>query len=148
MRNSEEVQVDETRYIFQKYGGRKSTDLFWRLAQLMGKPIAAIFSEGADAEIKMKMIGDAISGLFSSLSPGEFVKLMEDLMDGSSIIANGKHETINFDRDFRGRTGHLLKVARKMIEFQYENFLADLAGMFPEFAAKIQQGIAAKAKAA
>lgn len=143
---SEEILVDETKYAVTQYSAGKSLRLLTTLAKVMGEPISIITGSGLDAKVGPELIGSAIKSLANSASPTEIESLAKAILEGVIIYsAEGHGRQINFDLDFAGKIGHLFKVLKAVLAFQYSDFLAGLADVMPEPAAKDKQVTRVKA---
>ncbi len=131
--------VDEIEYQVSNYTAKKGLKLLTRLVKVAGKPIG-ILAGGAK---KMEEAGgegvlaDAIEALTQGLDEDSTLSLVMDLVDGIIINANGRERLVIFDTDFQGKLGHLFKVLKEVVQFQFSDFLGGLAAMQPAIAAKL-----------
>lgn len=139
-KQSEDFFIDETKYSVTQYSAGKSIKLLASLAKIMGEPLSIITGGGLDATVGPALIGAAIKSLASSASPEDIERLAKSILEGVVIYGSEGHgRQINFDLDFAGRIGHLFKVLKAVLAFQYSDFLADLAVVMPETVAKDKQ---------
>lgn len=137
-RSSEEIYVDNKRYLVTHYSGSKSLKLLHRLAKIVGEPIGLMSAQGLDSSVGPELIGQAIRSLTQSCTPEEFEKLARDVLEGCQVYDDESMNMrmINFDLDFSGNIGHLFKLLKEVLTFQYSDFLGGIAAVMPEPAVK------------
>lgn len=137
--NTTEFDVDGIKYSSTKYAASRGLKLSVRLLKLIGKPagiLAPVFSNKESlkdllaSDLDMNVIGEAIGALVGQLDADDVVDLARELLATTQIIADGKYRDVNFDLDFAGNYGSLLKLLQKVVEFQFASFFAGgLAGV-------------------
>lgn len=138
---SERFDIDGVGYQVSQYSASKALRLLAKLAKVAGKPVAMMTAGGMDSDIKPDILAAAIEALTESASPEEMVSLCKEILDGVYIFRpDGQQTAIAFDIDFQGRMGHLFRVLKKVLTFQYADFLGDLAAAAPVAAAKAKPG--------
>src|SRR3990172_1463647 len=129
-REVEEVEIDGTRYSVSQYSAGKAVRLLAKLVKLVGRPIGILTGAGMDSEIKTDLIASALEALGSSVEPEDLEKLVREILEGTIIFTeDGKNRQIVFDTDFTGRIGHLFRVLKHVLSYQYADFLGDLAAV-------------------
>lgn len=132
-------EVDDIEYQVSNYTAKKGLKLLTRLVKVAGRPIG-ILAGGAS---KMEEVGgegivaDAIEALAQGLDENSTLSLIMDLVEGIIINADGRERLVVFDTDFQGKLGHLFKVLKEIVQFQFSDFLGGLAAMRPAIAAKL-----------
>lgn len=133
-----EVEIDGTKYEFEKWGAEDATDALLDIAGIVGKPlgmgVAALFGRDEDGKAGMdkKLDPDAIGKVMEALS-GQvgankaIVKGLIKKLASEKVIANGAKIT-SFNTYYSDRMSHLMKVVRAGLEVQYGNFFGEILG--------------------
>jgi len=100
-----------------------------QLAHLLGDSLAAIMSEGADAELTQKLLGTAVEKLLMKLDSVDVEKLAKTMIEGY-VLCDGKK--VIFEAHFSGKYGELLKVLKEVANANYLNFFEDLTSLNTE----------------
>lgn len=137
MRKDKELYLDGTRYIIGQYNARNAVALLVKLSKIIGKPLGILTAqtERDTEETKKRLIGEAIEALTSRLESDETLSLIDQILKETSIIDGDTNRPIIFDIDFAGKLGHLFKLLKEILTFQYADFLGDLAAITPSMAA-------------
>lgn len=138
-RKSEDFEIDGVRYSTTQYSGTKGLTLFAKIAKIAGKPIGILVGSGLDAEVKPNMIGLAVEALTQNLEPEDFVKTIKEILEGTIIYTDGENRPIIFDKDFGGGIGHLFKLLKHVLAFQYSDFLGGIAEITPAITVRSKQ---------
>lgn len=136
MIKDKDLILDGTRYVLSQYTARNAVALLVKLSKIIGKPLGILTGQTEkDSEaVKKKLIGEAIDALTSNLEADETITLIEQILKGVSIIDGDTNRPLVFDIDFAGRLGHLFKLLKEVLMFQYSDFLGDLAAITPSIA--------------
>jgi len=129
MRNSTEFEVDGARYRTTKYPATKGLKILTRLSQVAGEPMAMLMSEDLDKDVSPSFVGAAVRALVEKLDEDLVEMLVKDILSGTDIIDGSKTRPVLpcFDEEFAGRFGHLFKVLKEIVGFQYGDFFGGLA---------------------
>lgn len=135
MLKSEEIVVDDRKYRVSQYTAGTGLKIFTKLAKLIGGPLSMLASKGMDAEVSGDLLGNAVSALTSQLEPDATLALTKEILLNTQISDNDKYRDITFDYDFAGRFGHLSKLLKEILKFQYADFLGELVAITPNISA-------------
>ena len=148
-RRTADLEIDGVKYFTTQYPATKGHKLLIRLVKMLGKSVTSAMSVAGenilDAKINGELIGAAIEPLLESLDENTADKLVKDILETTDVIdEKGKTSLLTaFDVHFAGRYGHLYKVLKEVLAFQYGNFF----GVIAEAKARLRQaGGAIKAK--
>lgn len=136
MRGTTEFELDGSRYSCGQYSATKATKMLAKLAKLVGKPIGMLSAAGEGAEVTPDLLGAVIEAVTSQIEPDEFVALVKDILEGVHVVDENGNRPVVFDSDFSGRIGHMMKVVRKVLEFQFSDFFGDLTASIGGLAVK------------
>lgn len=134
MRTPFEFEVNGIRYSSNQYRGNRALILFAKLLKILGPSILGMLTastktpKGRKPEDldKMQIVATLLSSvteIFTQIDPEEFPKLANEILEGTLIFIDGINEQANVDKHFGGRIGDLFLVMRKLIFFQFANFL-------------------------
>lgn len=127
-RNSEDIEIDGTRYTLTQYPATTAVKLLVKLTKVIGKPVAIITAAGLDASLSMSLVSEAVDALSQNLDPDQFDKMIKEILSGTRFhLEDGKSRELIFDMDFQGRIGHLFKLLKAVLQFQYSDFLGEIA---------------------
>lgn len=131
MAGLESVEVDGESYQLGLWTVDKSMDILVWLAKRVGGPIGTMMAVGAssgtdkdklDASLDA-MLGPAIQGALADLTPQDIKQHMRSIT-GEDILVGGTK--VDWNIHYRRKTGHMFKVARAVLEYQYDDFLGEL----------------------
>lgn len=134
-RHTETFEVDGVTYHATHYSADKGMILLAKIVKLIGAPIA-IGMASMDKEASSELLNDAVNAFTANLIPEEFNKMAKDILAEMSIDAEEGKRPLNYALDFSGRIGHLLKVLKKTLDFQYNDFLAEIVASAPQLVTK------------
>ncbi len=126
MQRSTEFAVGDRRYQTTQYPATKGLKLLTRLSKIVGKPLG-MFASRLDEKATPDLIGNAIEAMLAQVDEEIVVKLVDDILSSTQIIENSTYRPINFNIDFAGSYGHLFKVIKEILSFQYSDFFGELA---------------------
>ena len=135
MRKDKDFYIDDVHYLVTQYPARLALQLLVRLSKIIGKPLGILTAQTDDEEVKKNLIGEAIDALTQRIDADETLNLVEQLLKCVTIFDGNTNRQIIFDIDFQGRLGHLFKLLKEVLSFQYADFLGDLAAITPTMAA-------------
>jgi len=123
-----EKEVDGIVYKIEQFPTTKAIRVLTQLGNLLGPSLQDVVG-GAGVKEKSeqsKFFGKAIGELLSRMDKESNVALAKQLIES---VLRGEGAKINFELDFRGKLGHLLKLLVAVLEVNYSNFLEDLLGI-------------------
>ena len=149
MRHTEEFTVDDTTYRTTHYAATVANKLLTRIARIVGPGFATLGVAGMDAEVTPDLIGTAVSSLLAQTDESDMDDLLKKIISTTQIIDSNGNRPIIFDTDFAGKIGHLYKVVKEVLSFQYSDFLAAIVELLGQGSAaiKMQQNPANRIKA-
>jgi hypothetical protein len=135
---STEVEVDGISYNVTQYTGGKSIRLLVKLVKVGGKSFGYLMSMGLDGKVDGEAIAGALDALSMNTNPDDFEKLAKEILEGVMVkgLEDVGYRKLIFDTDFSGKIGHLFRVLKAVMLFQYADFLAGLAVNIPVSTAK------------
>lgn len=132
-----EVNIDDKKYEFEKWGGEEAVDatldLFGILGVPAGQAVSSFFSSdgpmkaGLDSEMNPEIIGKIIEKLSDRVGSNKAIcKELIKKLSSHKVSCDGKK--IGFDQHYRDSLGHLMKVVRAGIEVQFSSFFGESSG--------------------
>lgn len=118
-----DVEVDSEIYRVHLLSPTKALQLSVKLTKLVGEPLANM--AGASEGNMQQLLPLAVRALVARLDEGEVVALVRTMVD----TCKHNNKPINFEADFQGRLGHLVKLVAKVMEVQFGDFFTGLAEM-------------------
>lgn len=129
MQRTTEFEVDGVKYATTQYPATKGLKLLTRLSKIIGKPMGVLTATGGlDAEVTPDLIGSAIEALTSQIDEEIVDKIVKDALVSTEVLGEEGRRPLNFDIDFAGRYGHLFKVLKEVLAFQYGDFFDGVVG--------------------
>lgn len=130
--------IDGAVYEFSKFGAKQSLQIFFKLANIVGEPMAVAFGavDGTattkllDRDLNVASMGKAIQALTARLDSPDTLILIEKLTSTPALLCDGK--PVLFDKHYEGRLDHLMKVLQAALEVQYGNFFDALSSFLPQ----------------
>ena len=139
MRKDKDFYLDDVHYLATQYDATKALKLLIRLSKIIGKPLGILTSQTDNEALKQGLIGDAIDALTQRIDADETLNLIDQILKCVTIFDGDTNRQIIFDIDFQGKLGHLFKLLKEVLTFQYSDFLGDLAAITPKMAASKKQ---------
>jgi len=123
-----EKEVDGTTYKIEQFPTSKAIKILTQLGNLLGPSLQDVMGGSGvkDKSEQSRFFGKAIGELLSRMDKEQNVALAKQLVES---CLRGEGAKINFELDFRGQLGHLLKLLVAVLEVNYSNFLDDLLGI-------------------
>lgn len=135
MRNQQDITVDGVKYSVFKYSTTHGLTLLGKIAKIIGEPLSilASMSKGSlDTEINADAMGQMAKSLVQNIQPEDLPNMANEILRGVEIYGqDARRRDVNFDLDFQGKFGHLFKVLKNVLQFQYEDFFGELAVVMP-----------------
>lgn len=135
MQRSKEISIDGRRYFSTQYSATKGLILLSDLAAVVGKPFGVIastmtsgdeISKEQKEELVAQAMGEIISSVAGQMSGQQIVALVKDIISTTEYMQDdGKRRPIQFDIDFAGSYGHLFKLVKEVLSFQYSDFFGE-----------------------
>lgn len=128
MKRSKELYVDNKRYYTTQYSAVKGLSLLIRLMKIVGKPIGILVVEKPDNIVTPQLVASVVDALIEHADENNVISLITDIISTTEIIDDsGKHRPIVLNTDFAGAYGHLFKLLREILLFQYGDFFGGSA---------------------
>jgi len=131
MQRTQDKLIGENTYTVTQFAATKSLKMLHRVGKYISAPLSKLASEikpGStvmNSEITTETLGKAVQAFFESCDENTFEQTVKDLL--TSTTRNGK--PINFDLDFCGSIGELLKVLAFVLEVNYKDFFSGIGGL-------------------
>lgn len=131
MKHTTEIFVDDIKYSCTQYPAEKGLRLFTRLSKIVAGPIAMITAgeKGLDVDISSNVFGAAIKELMGNIDEEKVIVLIRDLLSSTDIIMDNGRKSFDFNTHFAGNYGHLFKLLKEVITFQFGDVVSFLAGL-------------------
>ena len=135
MQDIKKKEVDGVEYEFYHITPMKALPLGTRITKLIAGPIGGAFDSGnmagiVDSEIN---IGNAFKEI-ALLDEKEFTSIVKELL---ASVRLGTGMDINIDLHFEGQLKHMMNVAIKALEHNYNDFFVDLREKFGGFVRRV-----------
>jgi len=127
MRGTTDIELDGVQYSCGQYSTSKAVKILAKLSKLIGKPIGILSAMNEEAQVTPELLGSAIEAFLAQVEPDDFVLMVKEILEGVHVNDGAQNRQVIFDVDFQGKVGHLLRLVRKVLEFQYADFFGDLA---------------------
>lgn len=142
------VDIDGRNYQFADWTTSKGISILTWLAKKVGGTLAAFFAVGlsqnpdATDEEKVKQISeagdklftDALQSMLSSLDSSDVNRVLKMICE-EDLLCDGKK--VNYDFHYRKSIGHLMRVAKSNLEYQFDDFLGELLSLAKQQGAKV-----------
>lgn len=148
MRRTADLEIDGVRYTTTQYPATGGHKLLIRLAKVAGGPLVSVMSAGGlGADVTPDLIAKAIDSLMGAVDEDMVDKLVKDALATTEVMEDSGRKALIacFDIHFAGRYGHLYKVLKEVLAFQYGDFFGAIAGA-GELLRREGKGAAIKAK--
>lgn len=134
-----EVEIDDKKYEFEKWGAEESLSNLIKLSKIIGKPLGLAIGAFKQEEkeetslfdtdmkdINIDMLGLALQALTENLDESACIALIKKL-SSQHVLCDGAK--INFNTHYADRLDHLFRVVGAALEVQYGNFFAAVLGL-------------------
>ena len=118
-----EVEIDGETYKIHLLPPTRALQFSVKLTKLIGEPLANMAA--AQDKDPAELLPLAVRALVSRLDEGEVVTLVKAMAE----TCTKNNQKINFEADFQGRLGHLVKLVGKVMEVQFGGFFSGLSEM-------------------
>ena len=133
MQRTKDFELDGMQYKSTQYGATKGIKLLTKLSKLFAKPIAVLsVGGGLDAKLTPDLIGSALDGVLTELNEDEFDLLIKRVLETTQTQNNDTWVPITgnyFDVHFAGKYGHMFKLLKEVLGFQYNDFLSGITSL-------------------
>ena len=126
------VKVDGQTYKVVLLPPTRALKIAMKLTKLIGEPMAAMAGAGGDEISSAKALPAAVKALMERIDEDSVLDLIKEMI-GTCVKEN---KSLNFEDEFHGRLGHLIKLFAAVLEVQFKDFFTDLAGMLKQSLAK------------
>lgn len=99
--------------------------VFQRLPEygsVLGVPFAMLQKAEGDERSTQEQIAQGLSVLFASLEQRDLLELMKGLLD--EVYLGGENVADHFDKVFQSQPGLVIKLAAKVLDMHYSDFLS------------------------
>ena len=130
MQRTTELHVDERRYQSTQYSATFGLRLMHKLVKVAGKPLGMLVSSDMKSNVTPDFIGSMVGALTETLDEDTFINLIYDITSTTQVQDEKGYRPITaetFNVDFAGAYGHLFKLVKEVLAFQYGDFFAALA---------------------
>lgn len=132
-----EIDIDDKKYEFQKWGAEEALDALLEIAAITGKPLgmgaAAMFGKdenggaGLDKQIDTNIIGTIMEALSTQIGANKLIiKALVKKLSSEKVLCDGG--PVNFNTHYQDKLAHLFKVVQAGLEVQFGNFFGALLG--------------------
>lgn len=131
MQRTQEKIIGENTYTVTQFPATKSLKMLHRVGKYISAPLAKLAGDIKpnasimNSEVTTEALGGAVQAFFDSCDENTFEQTVKDLL--TSTTRNGK--AINFDLDFCGSIGELMKVLAFILEVNYKDFFSGIGGL-------------------
>lgn len=140
MKHTHRFEISGAHYEIMHFTPTKSIPLMVRIGKILGQPLAALF--GADDNMTVESVLPVVVGaLTDRLDEQMVLNTIKELFEGATAKDDkGQYQHFEFDLQFMGRLGHMMKVVREILKFQYADFLegAGVKGLVRQLTPKAQ----------
>lgn len=117
-------EIDDVAYGIMLFAPTRALKLQIRLAKIIAAPMAEMAKAAGDVD-PLTILPTAVKLLMEKMADEEeVVGLIKDMM---TCVTREKKQ-LNFDLEFHGRLGTMLKLLLKVIEVQFQDFTEALSG--------------------
>lgn len=117
------VVYGDTEYMITMLPPSRAIKLLTKLTKIVGEPMAKMAAAAGDQ--KDEMIPMAIAALTSKLEAEEVLALVKELM----TCVTKDNKSINFETEFMGKLGTVLKLCKEVLEVNYSDFLEEISSL-------------------
>ena len=131
MQRTQERVIDNVTYVCSQFPATKGLKMLHRVGRFIAGPLSALAGDMkpgqkvTTADMSVDTIGKAVQAFFETCDEATFETTVKDLI--TSTTRDGK--PINFDIDFAGQLGHLLKVLAFFLEVNFKDFFSGIGGL-------------------
>lgn len=131
MQKTQEKIIGENTYTVTQFSATKSLKMLHRVGKYISGPLAKLAGDAKpgsamiNAEITTETIGKAVQSFFEACDENTFESTVKELL--TSTTRNNK--PLNFDLDFSGQIGELLKLVAFILEVNYKDFFSGIAAL-------------------
>ncbi|NIQ92448.1 MAG: hypothetical protein GWN93_27085 [Deltaproteobacteria bacterium] len=128
-RHTKEFEVDGVKYKTTHLPATTANKLLIKLSKVLTPGLMALASANQDGEVTLDLIGNLLTQMLSVTDENEVDENIKTLLSTTQMIdGSGAIRPIQFDTDFAGRLGHMYKVLKEVLDFQYSDFFAEIVG--------------------
>lgn len=124
MKFDQQIEIDGVEYVMHQFPAGKALKVLSKLVKAIGEPMA-VLSAGANLQVE-EVLPKAVHALAEKLDENEVEGLVKDIL--KSVHYKNVPVSDVFDTHFQGRIGHLFKVLKETLSYQYGNFIEALVG--------------------
>ncbi len=133
MQRTKEFYLDGKKYIATQYSATFGLKLLTRLAKIAGKSLGILMAQDMKEKVTPTLIAMLLEAVTGQIDDDGIVILANDVLTTTERIQDdGKHRKLIFDIDFAGEYGHLFKLLKEVLSFQYGDFFGEAAAIKEE----------------
>lgn len=131
MQRTQERVIDGVTYVCSQFPATKGLKMLHRVGRFISGPLSALAGDMKPGQkvtamdLSTETLGKAIQAFFESCDEATFENTVKDLL--TSTTRDGK--PVNFDIDFAGQLGHLMKVLAFVLEVNFKDFFSGIGGL-------------------
>lgn len=131
MQRTQERNIDGIAYVCSQFPATKGLKMLHRVGRFISGPLSALAGDlkpgqkVSALDMSTESLGKAIEAFFDSCDENTFENTVKDLL--TSTTREGR--PINFDIDFAGQLGHLMKVLAFVLEVNFKDFFSGIGGL-------------------
>jgi hypothetical protein len=131
MQRTQERDIDGVHYVCSQFPATKGLKMTHRLGRFISAPLSALAGDMkpgmklTQADFGAETIGKAVQSFFESCDEAIFESTVKELLTSTTR----DNKPINFDIDFAGQLGHLLKVLAFILEVNFKDFFSGIGGL-------------------
>lgn len=156
MKSVETFTINDTSFVAMEYDFDQGWPLFLKIFKICGRPFLTFLLEGLDGLIKDMLGGElskeqalkmdvteviskidrakvieSFTSLLDRIEPEMLMPLTQEILSTTEIVDGDKsRRKIDFNRDFKGKYGLVMKLLRKVLVLQYsDSFQGLLSGL-------------------
>jgi len=128
MQSTTELVIGDVEYKITTFPAFKGLTYLQKLLKIVGPAIGEIFSNASEGEngfeldIEQEALSTAIKELTANLDKGNVAQLVQDMIK-ASVLKNG--QPLQFDQEFSGNYGVMIKILGTIIKDNYASFFED-----------------------
>lgn len=131
MQRSQERNIDGITYVCSQFPATKGLKMLHRVGRFVSGPLSALAGDMkpgqkmAALDMSTETLGKAIQSFFETCDEATFENTVKDLLTSTTR----DNKPINFDIDFAGQLGHLMKVLALVLEVNFKDFFNGIGGL-------------------
>jgi len=120
------VTIGDSEYMIMVLPPTRAIKLLTKLAKIIGEPMSTLTAgkQGEDGQVSgVDMLPKAVSLLMQNLDEQASINLIKEMMTCVTV----DNKSVNFEKQFHGKLGELMKVCKEVLEVNYADFLQEIS---------------------